>query len=120
LQPAEIVTEIRIPLHGLRNATYEVRHRHGLDWPYVTASVAYQLKGGTASDPRIYLGHVAPTPWQAEGAAKALNGAVDAALAEKCGQAATQGAKPLSGNAYKVQLVKAAVKRAILASAEKA
>ncbi len=117
LKPNEILTEVSIPMKGLKNATYEVRHRHGLDWPYVTATVAFQLKGGTASEARVVLGHVAPTPWSASDSAKALNGKVDASLAGKCGDAAATGAKPLSGNAYKVQLAKVAVKRAVLAAA---
>ena len=118
LRPNEILTDIFIPIKGLRNATYEVRHRHGLDWPYVTATVAFQIKTGTASDARVVLGHVAPVPWHSAGASKGLNGAkVDAASAAKCGEAAAQGAKPLSKNGYKIQLVKAAVKRAVLAAA---
>ena len=119
LKPNEILTDIFIPLRGLRNATYEVRHRQGLDWPYVTATVAFQLKTGTASEARVVLGHVAPVPWHSPGASKALNGAkVDAESAAKCGQAAAQGAKPLSKNGYKIQLVKAAVKRAALTAAQ--
>jgi xanthine dehydrogenase YagS FAD-binding subunit len=117
LKPNEILTEILIPNKGLKNATYEVRHRHGLDWPYVTATVAFQLKNGAVSDARVVLGHVAPVPWPAPKAGKALNGAkIDAVSATACGEAAAQGAKPLSGNAYKVQLVKTAVKRALLAA----
>src|SRR5207247_6223410 len=65
LKPNEILTDIFIPLNGLRNATYEVRHRHGLDWPYVTATVAFQLKAGTASAARVVLGHDAPAPCHA-------------------------------------------------------
>lgn len=119
LKPNEILTEILVPLQGLRNATYEVRHRHGLDWPYVTASVAFQLKDGTASQARVILGHVAPVPWPAARAAEVLTGArVDGALAARCGETAAAGAKPLSKNAYKVQMVKAAVKRAVLAAAQ--
>jgi len=118
LKPNEILAEIEIPLRGLRNGTYEVRHRHGLDWPYVTASVAFESKAGMASGARVVLGHVAPVPWMASAAAKALNGArIDEASAAKCGDAATQGAKPLGKNGYKVQLAKAAVKRAVLAAA---
>jgi xanthine dehydrogenase YagS FAD-binding subunit len=95
-----------------------VRHRHGLDWPYATASVALELKGGAVADARVVLGQVAPIPWPAAGAAKALGGArVDAASAAKCGEAAAQDAKPLSKNGYKIQLVKTAVKRAVLAAA---
>lgn len=118
LKPNEILTEILVPTKGLKNATYEVRHRHGLDWPYVTATVAYQLKDGKASDARVVLGHVAAVPWAVTKAADTLNGtAVNASAAGKCAEAAVAGAKPLSGNSYKVQLAKTAVKRAILAAA---
>jgi xanthine dehydrogenase YagS FAD-binding subunit len=117
LRPNEIVTGVELPVKGLRNAAYEVRHRHGFDWPYVTATVAFQLKGGVASDVRVVLGHVAPVPWATASAAKALDGVkVDEAAAITCGNAAASGARPLSGNGYKVQLVKTAVKRAVLAA----
>jgi xanthine dehydrogenase YagS FAD-binding subunit len=117
LKPNEILTEIFVPTKGLKNATYEVRHRHGFDWPYVTASVAFAMKGGAASDASVVLGHVAPVPWKAAGASGALNSsAASETAAARCGEAAAQGAKPLSGNAYKVQMVKVAVKRAVLAA----
>jgi xanthine dehydrogenase YagS FAD-binding subunit len=117
LKPNELVTEISVPLKGLKNATYEVRHRHGMDWPYVTASVAFALKGRDISNPQVVLGQVAPVPWRAAAAARALNrGSADEATAARGGDAAAEGAKPLSGNAYKTQMVKAAVKRAVLAA----
>jgi xanthine dehydrogenase YagS FAD-binding subunit len=118
LRPNEILTAISVPLSGLKNAVYEVRHRQTIDWPYVTAAVAFAQKNGTVSDAKVVLGHVAATPWNAAAAAKALNGAqIDQSTATKCADAAVQGAKPLSRNQYKVQLVKAAVKRAVLAAA---
>ncbi len=118
LRANEIIQEIKIPRDNLRNATYEVRHRHGLDWPYVTASVAFKVGGGVAREAAVILGHAAPTPWSAVAASNLLNGArIDADLAAAVGQAATQGATPLSGNGYKVQMVKTAVKRAVLAAA---
>jgi xanthine dehydrogenase YagS FAD-binding subunit len=118
LKPNEILTEIRVPMVGLRNATYEVRHRWGLDWPYVTASVAFKREGDNASNCVIVLGHVAPTPWVAKAAGSALDGkSVSAQSASACGEAAATGAHPLSRNGYKVQMVKTAVKRAVLAAA---
>jgi xanthine dehydrogenase YagS FAD-binding subunit len=118
LKPNELVKEISIPQKGLRNATYEIRHRHGLDWPYVTASVAFAQEGGSMTQAQVVLGHVAPTPWRSDAAAAALNNAASGeTTAIRCGEAASQGARPLSGNAYKVQMVKTAVKRAILAAA---
>ena len=118
LKPNEILTSVVVPSRSLKSTTYEVRHRHGLDWPYVTASVAFRLNGGKVADAKIVLGHVAPTPWVATAAAKALNGSAPTEVqAAKAAEAAVAGAKPLSGNAYKIQMVKAAVKRAILQAA---
>jgi xanthine dehydrogenase YagS FAD-binding subunit len=111
----EVLTKITIPARNLLNATYEVRQRQGLDWPLVTASVALARSGGKGAE--IVLGHVAPKPWRVQEAAAMLDGkAADEALAARVGEAAAKGAKPLSDNAYKVRLVKTAVKRAILAA----
>ena len=117
LEANQIVTEVLIPIKGLKNATYEVRHRHGLDWPYVTASVAF---GGKSGDTRVVLGHVAAIPWLTRDASTALadSDSIDEAAATKVGKAAVRGAKPLSRNQYKVQLAQTAVKRAILAAAK--
>jgi xanthine dehydrogenase YagS FAD-binding subunit len=113
----EILTEINIPTAGTLNATYEVRQKEALDWPLATASVALQMKGGTVAKARVVLGHVAPVPYVSEQAAAALEGkALNAQTAEAAGKAAVSNAKPLSGNAYKVQLAAVAVKRALLAA----
>jgi xanthine dehydrogenase YagS FAD-binding subunit len=117
LLPNEILTEIVIPAAG-KNATYEVRHKDALDWPLATASVNLTMKGNTVSAANIVLGHVGPTPYHAAGAEKALIGkSITADLAMAVGDAAVQGAKPLSQNAYKIQLARVAVKRALLEAA---
>ncbi|MEK7755049.1 MAG: FAD binding domain-containing protein, partial [Acidobacteriota bacterium] len=117
IKPNEIVTEIIVPGAG-RNATYEVRQKEALDWPLATASVALRMKGSSVASARIVLGHVAPTPWVAAGAEKFLAGkSLTQDVAEEAGKTAAADAKPLSGNAYKVQLAKVAVKRALLAAA---
>jgi xanthine dehydrogenase YagS FAD-binding subunit len=122
LQPNEIVTEIVLPAAaGIRNATYEVRQREAMDWPLATASVALKMSGANVSEAKIVLGHVAPTPWMASQAASFLAGkAINESTAEEAGKLAVAGAQPLSDNAYKVQLARTAVKRALLAAAGKA
>jgi xanthine dehydrogenase YagS FAD-binding subunit len=118
LAPNEVVTRISLPRQGLANATYEVRQRQGLDWPLVTASVAMPRKSGSGKA-EIVLGHVAPVPWRVPQAAALLDGQTpDDELATRVGDAAAEGAKPLSKNGYKVRLVKTVVKRAVLAAAE--
>jgi xanthine dehydrogenase YagS FAD-binding subunit len=113
----ELVLSVTIPT-GMKNASYEVRHKQSYDWPLVQAAVACKLDGGKATDVRIVLGHVAPTPHVAEAAAKAIEGKeVSEATATAAGEAAADGAKPLAQNAYKVKLVAVAVKRALLTAA---
>jgi xanthine dehydrogenase YagS FAD-binding subunit len=115
LLPNEIVTEILVPHDGAKNATYEVRQKEALDWPLASASVALKMKGSTVSSARIVLGHVAPTPWSATQAEQSLAGkAVTPESADEAAKAAVADAKPLSQNAYKVQLARVAVKRALL------
>lgn len=117
LLPNEILTEIVIPAAG-KNATYEVRHKDALDWPLATASVNLKMQGNNVSAASIVLGHVGPTPYHAVGAEKALIGkSITADLALAVGDAAVKGAKPLSDNAYKIQLARIAVKRALLEAA---
>jgi xanthine dehydrogenase YagS FAD-binding subunit len=120
LAPNEMVLSVTIPDGGpnFKNASYEVRHKQAYDWPLVQAAVAFQLKDGKATNVKIVLGHVAPTPHIAEDAAKGLEGqTVTEGTASEAGIAAAKGAKPLSQNAYKVKLIEVAVKRAILTAA---
>ncbi len=120
LQPNEIVTWIAIPSTlGVRSATYEVRQREALDWPLAAASVALTLDAAKkVKAARIALGHVAPTPWLANEAAEYLVGkTINEEVAAEAGKLALAQAKPLSRNAYKVQLARVAVKRAILQAA---
>lgn len=116
LLPNEILTEIVVPANpAVKSATYEVRHREAIaDWPLATASVALTMAGTRIQAARVVLGHVAPTPWTASKVEAALTGqTISASLIEKAALEAADGAKPLSQNGYKVQLVKTAVKRAL-------
>ncbi len=117
LAPDEILTEILVPRAG-HNATCEIRQKTALDWPLATASVVLRMNGSTVASASIVLGHVAPVPWRAAAAEKAIAGrSLTAEVAAEAAKAAGEGATPLSGNAYKVQLVRTAVKRALLEAA---
>lgn len=121
LMPNEILTEIVIPAAaGAKSATYEIREREAMDWPLATASVVLKMSGNNVSSAKIVLGHVGPTPHSAPSAEQALSGkSITEETAEQAGAAAVSNAKPLSDNAYKVQLAKVAVKRALLTAAGK-
>jgi xanthine dehydrogenase YagS FAD-binding subunit len=118
IKPNEILTEINVPsARGVKNSTYEVRERDAVDWPLATASVALRMKGNAIESGVVVLGHVAPTPYVAADAGKMLAGkTISESTAAEIGKAAVAGAKPLSGNAYKVTLAQVAVKRALMAA----
>jgi xanthine dehydrogenase YagS FAD-binding subunit len=118
LAPNEMVLSVTIPNTGMKNASYEVRHKQSYDWPLVQAAVAFNYEDNKATNVRIVLGHVAPRPRIAEAAAKAIEGKeVTEATATAAGEAAAEGAMPLSQTGYKVKLVAVAVKRALLTAA---
>ena len=119
LRPGELVTEILVPNPGnVKMAIYEVRQKEALDWPLAAAAVVLKLEGGSVQSARVVLGHVAPVPWPSPEAEEALKGkSVDEDVAWEAGKAALRHATPLSKNAYKVQLARVAVKRAILRAA---
>jgi xanthine dehydrogenase YagS FAD-binding subunit len=119
LEANEMVTAVRVPVvKNGRSASYEVRQRLAIDWPTVQATAAFQLDGGKATNVKVVLGHVAPTPHVAEAAAKAIEGKeVTEATAAAAGKAATEGARPLAQNGYKLRLIEVAVKRALLSAA---
>jgi xanthine dehydrogenase YagS FAD-binding subunit len=108
-----------VPEAPLHTAQYEVRQKAQFDWPLATASVALQMSGAMVKNARVVLGHVAPVPWISQDAEQALVGKqVNEQSAEAAGQAAVSKAKSLGKNAYKIQLTRVAVKRAILAAAK--
>ncbi len=119
LRSNEIVTEILIPHAGdWKAAHYEVRQKAAFDWPLAVAVVALKMNGSKVESARVILGHVAPVPWPSPEAEKALAGQpVNEDIAKKAAEAGLSAAKPLSQNAYKVQLARVAVKRAILKAA---
>jgi xanthine dehydrogenase YagS FAD-binding subunit len=118
LQPNEIITHAILPAPGQRSAGYEVRFKQSHDWPLAAASVNLMMAGATVKSARIVMGAVAPVPWRVPAAERVLAGkAVTDAIATEAANAAVAGARPMTGNNYKIQIARTAVKRAILAAA---
>ena len=119
LAPNEILTHMILPAPGqTRNATYEVRFKQSHDWPLAMTSVALSMQGQNVRAARVVMGAVAPVPWRSAAAEAALNAKrLSEQVAMEAADAAVAAARPMSGNAYKVQIARTAVKRAILKAA---
>ena len=114
LAPGEILAGVEANVAGSRSAVYEVRQRRSLDWPLMAAAVTLTGSEPRAEKARIVLGHAAPTPHVAAAAGDLLSGQeLTSETVAAAADAAVEGAQPMSGNRYKVQLARTAVRRAL-------
>lgn len=116
LAPGELITAVELPARpvGERSAYVKARPRESFDWPIVEAAVAVVVDGAAVRSARVVLGAVAMTPWRARASERALVGApLSAESIGRAAAAAIEGATPLSGNRYKLALVRAMVTRAL-------
>jgi xanthine dehydrogenase YagS FAD-binding subunit len=109
LEPGELITAVELPAANLAaHSTYrKVRDRASYAFALVSVAATIELEGDTVADVRLALGGVAAKPWRAWRAEEALRGrpateasffaAADAELAD---------ARPLAGNAFKVELAR--------------
>jgi xanthine dehydrogenase YagS FAD-binding subunit len=116
LAPDEILTHAILPAPGAaKSGHYEVRYKTSHDWPIAFATVLLTMNGTTVRSARVVMGAVAPIPWRSTAAEQALAGKpVNEQTAAAAAEAALKDARPLAQNAYKVQVAKTAVQRAIL------
>ena len=119
LAPDELLTHVILPAPGaVKSGHYEVRYKESHDWPIAFATALLTMNGATVQSARVVMGAVAPIPWRSPAAEQALAGKpINEETAAAAADAALKDARPLSQNAYKVDVAKVAVKRAILRAA---
>ena len=116
LAPDELVTAVDIlrPAPGARSAYVKVAERATWDFALASAAVQLVMARGVVRQARIALGGVGVAPWRAQAAEEALVGhRLSEATRAAAAVAATQGARPLEHNAYKVELVQGVVAQAL-------
>ena len=109
LQPSELITAVEIPapVPGLRSIYRKVRDRASYAFALVSVAAAIQVRDGRIADIRLALGGVAAKPWRASKAEAALRGEAPAESAFRAAaDAELADAKPLSGNAFKIELAR--------------
>jgi CO/xanthine dehydrogenase FAD-binding subunit len=121
LDEGELVTEIEIPTPRpmVKQVYLKFRTRNSIDFPIVSVAAAIAFEKSRMTDARIVLGAVAPVPIRAHAVEDFLKGNVPTEeVAEAAAAIAVRDSSPLSKNKYKIQIVKALVKKAILACAQ--
>jgi xanthine dehydrogenase YagS FAD-binding subunit len=117
LSPGDLITEFVIPaLPWARRSLYlKVRDRQSYEFALASAAVALDLDNEIVREARIGLGGLATKPWRAREAEQSLRGkriSEETALADA--RAAFAAAQPRSGNAFKADLGRRTLVRALL------
>ncbi len=94
---------------------HKFRMREAIDFAVVSVASLISKSDGVCRDARIVLGAVAPIPYRAKAAEDAVKGRpLNEETAAAAAEAAVRDARPLSRNAYKIEIAKTLVKRAVL------
>ena len=118
LRPGDILTAVRIP-GTWKNATFyweKVADRNVWDFSLVNIAAAFRVSGGTIEDSRMVAGAVQTTPRRLTSIENAIRGqSKDVSTGESVKAMASEGARVLAHNGFKVPLLQNLVKRAISA-----
>lgn len=116
LKPDEILTHVVIPTpaSGTKMGWTKLKDRLVYDFALISVATAFTVDNGVWKDGRIVLGGVAPVPYRAKVVEDALKGKdVKGAIKQAAAQIRTV-ARPMSLNAYKVDIAEGLIERTIL------
>ncbi len=122
LQPGDLVVALRLPAAAAAFSAHsrylKVRERTSYAFAVVSAAAALRIEGGTIRTARLALGGVAAKPWRAHAAEDILAGArPDEAVFRRAAEAALADARPSGDNAFKIELARRILVRALTVAA---
>jgi xanthine dehydrogenase YagS FAD-binding subunit len=116
LIPGELILSVDLPANGFAaHSNYlKVRDRASYAFALVSVAAALELQDGMVKSARVVLGGVAHKPWRPTEAERMLTGKrLERAGIEAAAAAAVRDAKPLHDNAFKPELARRAIVRAL-------
>ena len=120
LEHGELIVAIDLPKSNFAKNYYylKVRDRASYAFALVAVAAALEMDGGRIKQARVVMGSVAHKPWRSREAEAALAGRpASEETFRRASEAAFANAKPLTHNAYKIELGKRAVVRALMRAA---
>jgi xanthine dehydrogenase YagS FAD-binding subunit len=116
LEPGELVTYVELPkpIPGARSVYLKLRDRASYEFALASAAVVARVEGGHIHYVRVAMGGVGTKPWRSHEAEAALLGRpADAEHFRRAAEASLAAAKPQKENAFKIELAKRCVVRAL-------
>lgn len=116
LRPGELITAVMLPPMpaGARSWYVKLRDRESYEFALASTAVVLAMQDGKISEVRVALGGVGTKPWRARKAEAVLRGATaDEATFRRAAEAAMRDARPRQHNAFKIELAKRVIVRAL-------
>jgi xanthine dehydrogenase YagS FAD-binding subunit len=123
LLPGELIVAVEVPdgAYAGRARYLKVRDRASYEFALVSIGAALAIEDGVIRAARLAVGGVGTRPWRLHAAEAALVGQPAGSAAWQAAAAlAIEGARPLAGNHYKVELLRRTVVRALAMTGETA
>lgn len=122
LEPGDLIVAVRLPSSARGFAAHarylKVRERTSYAFAIVSAAAALRIENGKIVEARLALGGVAAKPWRARAAEDVLRGVAPTADAfQEAARRALTAAKPSGDNAYKIELARRIIVRALTLAA---
>jgi xanthine dehydrogenase YagS FAD-binding subunit len=121
LHSDELITAVELPAPKFAKHSYylKVRDRQSYAFALVSVAAGLEMSGNTIQSAGLALGGVAHKPWRSPEAEKFLVGTVASPDAfKKAADLALAGAKPQEHNAFKIELAKQSIVRALTLAAQ--
>lgn len=114
LKPGELITYVTLPPVTGKQHYLKVRDRASFAFALASAAVILEMDGGAIKSARVAFGGIGTKPWRSKEAEGQLAGQpATPAVFRKAADAALASAKPQAGNAFKVELAKRTLVRAL-------
>ncbi|WP_299540693.1 xanthine dehydrogenase family protein subunit M [uncultured Streptomyces sp.] len=114
IRPGELITAVEIPAHPrpLKSGYLKVRDRQSYEFALTSAAVALHVRGGVIREAKVAAGGVGTVPWKLPAVEQALLGERPSErLWGRAAEAAADGARPLTHNRFKAELLTRTVER---------
>ncbi|MCU1687393.1 MAG: FAD-binding molybdopterin dehydrogenase [Amycolatopsis sp.] len=114
MRPGELISVLNIPAgaYTRRSGYLKVRDRQSYEFALASAAVALDIQGGVIRQARVAAGGVATVPWRLPAVERVLVGRkAEARTWADAAARAADGARALSENGFKIELLKRAVER---------
>lgn len=102
-----------------QHSTYlKVRDRASFEFAVISVAAALRVDGGLIAEARLAIGGVAPMPWRLTACESFLAGQKSGVVTfARAAALSVEGAQPLPGNGFKIQLLERTVARALQTAA---